>query len=214
MICQTHLAEDIHYAVWQIEESLERLKLLYQRYDSDITFLQRYSLESKQRESLAARLSLCCLLKGISPKINYLESGKPFLSSAAYQISLTHTRNMAAAVLSRQYSVGIDIERCSARILDLSSKFMSDSEMKNLKNPQPEQLHLYWGAKEAMYKMRNNPELIFKKDLQVFSNLTQGQIQDLNAKIPVQIFSKMIAENSLVITYSTNYKMNIYNKKM
>lgn len=201
IICQAQVVGDIRYAIWAIEESLDDLVQQYLQYDSDLDFVYKYLPESRKKQTLAARLALCTLLNNESPKIIYKESGKPVLKTSAYHISLTHTKAMAAAVVSKQYHVGIDIEKCVDKILNLCSKFISQKEMSAIQYPTTEEIHLYWGAKEAMYKMIAFPDVNFKNNFQLLKNGIQGEIKYRQYHIPVQIFSKMIQKHLMVISY-------------
>jgi 4'-phosphopantetheinyl transferase len=114
------------------------------------------------------RLAVRVLLKKLTGvhEISYTATGKPFLRDGSYHISLTHTNDMVAVIADRESATGIDIEQIKSRIHSIASKFMSDEEMKNIRAGwETEQLHVYWCAKEALYKLNGEKELIFKEAL-------------------------------------------------
>jgi 4'-phosphopantetheinyl transferase len=78
--------------------------------------------------------------------------GKPQLESAACHLSISHSKNMAAAALAAD-PVGIDIQYLVPKIESMAHKYMRPEELDSL---QPatrlEHIHAYWGAKEALYK--------------------------------------------------------------
>jgi len=119
------------------------------------------------------------LAMGVDPAdIDYTVSGKPLLRSLPEtHISISHSRNYAAFMVSKQAYTGIDIEEFSERILRVRSRFMSEEEESKLRQLFVGQAHpaeaelialyLHWCSKEAMYKALDIPSLDFKQDLKV-----------------------------------------------
>jgi len=200
VILHKTVAPDIEFVLWQIDENWEGLVQLYHHYDSNLSFLESYRLESRKKQTLSARLALYFLLKQFSP-VRYTENGKPVLESGF--ISLSHTQGMASAVFSKKYPVGIDTEKVTKKILKLYPKFMSDVELEHLELTS-KNLHLYWGAKEAMYKMYDAKGLIFQTDLSVEFNTAgkgQGEIHLPQELKHVMLSSYLIQDTVTVIAY-------------
>lgn len=163
--------------VWNIQEKesffLERLEL---------TDLERKSWskilgEGRRREWLCSRYLLHLLsARETRGSLWKDEFGKPHLTNSTYQISLSHTHEMAA-VMAAPVSVGIDIQFFVQRIDRLAHKYMRKEEMESLEDKTYlEHLHYYWCAKEAIYKAYGRKMLDFKKNIIVepFAYNNQG----------------------------------------
>ncbi|TLX76951.1 4'-phosphopantetheinyl transferase superfamily protein [Labilibacter sediminis] len=148
-------------AVWHITESLDELSSLVELREKEIEKVQSYRLESKKLEFWAVR----CLVKhvlGIDPVIDYLESGRPVLTTSDYKLSISHTKGYVAISLSKGKYVGIDIEYPSARVQKVYTRFISDRESEFI--PEDQSLEYYtviWCLKETMYKMIDRKSIIF-----------------------------------------------------
>ena len=95
------------------------------------------------------------------------EFGKPYLEDSPYQISISHSRELAS-VIAAPFSIGIDIQKLVGKIERIAHKFMRDNEMESLEEgTRLEHLHVYWGAKEALYKAYGRRELDFKKHIHI-----------------------------------------------
>ena len=95
------------------------------------------------------------------------EFGKPHLSGSNWHISISHSHSLAAAVAS-PLLCGIDIQFIVPKITRLAHKFLRAEEAASITEKyELDQLHFYWGAKEALYKAYGRRELDFKKHLHV-----------------------------------------------
>jgi len=94
--------------------------------------------------------------------------GKPHLEKSDWQISVSHSGDLAAAIASARL-VGVDVQRLVPKIDRLSPKFLAPSEQQYLNgNPNLiESLHVYWGAKESLYKAYGRRELDFCQHLHI-----------------------------------------------
>ena len=89
------------------------------------------------------------------------EFGKPHLEGSNFHISVSHSGTMAAAIAGPA-SVGIDIQNIVAKIVRIEHKFMRQPELQSLKAAtRIPHLHVYWGAKEALYKAYGRRQLDF-----------------------------------------------------
>ena len=85
-------------------------------------------------------------------KIRYDESGKPFINSDL-NISISHSKFMAAIVFSENNKAGIDIEHKENKIINIQNKFLNDSEkLENEYQSNVDYLTMIWTAKESIYK--------------------------------------------------------------
>ena len=139
-------------ALWDISESLDELLQIADSIDT-----ARFKTEKRKKEFLASRL----LLKEIMPntKIAYNEFGAPELSNGDC-ISISHSKNLVAVIICTK-KVGLDIEQISGKALRLSSKFVSE---KNLKNLSKEKATLIWCCKEAVFKWHQKGGVDFIND--------------------------------------------------
>lgn len=95
------------------------------------------------------------------------EFGKPHLVDSPYEISFSHSRQLVA-VIATPVSCGIDIQNITPSIERIAHKFMRESELKSLKKKtRLEHLHVYWGAKEALYKAYGRKKLEFREHILV-----------------------------------------------
>jgi 4'-phosphopantetheinyl transferase EntD len=167
--------ENTRLGVWRIDEPagffFSNLKLSIAE-QSLLTTL----LPAKKLEWLASRYVLDQIMDHPDRvDTNVLPSGKPILIGRDEEISLSHTDNHVAAMIGKT-SVGIDIQRCKHKILQVEHKFASAAESALIDRSQPVlHLHILWGAKEALYKIYSKKQLNFIS--QIFVNLP-AQIQE------------------------------------
>ena len=160
---QLHIA-DTHVYTWQHTETVAQLRVgltLSQGEEERLTTIQS---QKKQREFLAIRH---LLQQAQLPTIvlYYTSEGKPQLEGQ--YISISHSHDFVMIALS-PHPIGIDIERCTLRILRLAPRFtpwQAPSDMDELT-----QIRAYtqlWTIKEALYKIADQPSVRFYEDLQV-----------------------------------------------
>ncbi len=152
-------------AVWKIEETSDQLLNSFCVTDEDRLRVIGFRLENRKQEFLAARRLIKEILN-IDPIISYLPSGKPVLENSDFNLSISHTKGYAAIVLSKDMQTGIDIERCSERVLKVSSRFITSEEEGFVKEDQRLLYYtLLWCLKETMYKVYDQSNIIFNKDI-------------------------------------------------
>lgn len=100
--------------------------------------------------------------------------GRPFLTDNSYKISISHTKDWAAILLHKHFSVGIDVETISERVSRLANKFISEKEYIDASQKIIHQL-LHWSSKETMFKMMEESEIDFKEHLHVQPFTPQGK---------------------------------------
>ena len=153
-------------AIWDTQETLDELLKLSRPF-----YLTKFKTEKRKKEFLASRL----LVQEISQNtiITYNEFGAPELDNGKY-ISISHSKEMVAIIISEQ-QVGMDVEQISEKVLHLSSKFVSE---KNLKNLSKEKATLIWCCKEAVFKWHQTGGVDFIKDIIIpeFSAKEKGEI--------------------------------------
>jgi phosphopantetheinyl transferase len=75
------------------------------------------------------------------------------LEDEQYHFSISHCGDYAAAIVSRDKRVGIDIEIPGEKALRVKDKFLNEEEKKNFLGDDPiRTVTLLWCAKEAVFK--------------------------------------------------------------
>ncbi len=161
-IRSAHPPGAITLALWRLTEPesffLERMDL-YALEREELLYLKGH----RRVEMLTARYLLHEMTGGIK-RIPCLkdEHGKPFLKGFDGHISLSHSKDWIAAMTGDR-PVGVDIQLITPKIERIKSKFMREEEIVCLDTTHLlEHLHVFWGAKEALYKAYGKRELDFR----------------------------------------------------
>jgi 4'-phosphopantetheinyl transferase len=153
--------------VWKITESYEQLFNEVALKDSNLRRLGGMKSQLHQRGFLSVRELL--QEAGYNDfDLYYDDFGKPHLKDGKY-ISITHSYQFSAIIVSNQ-RVGIDIELQREKIIKIASKF-NDDDHRFLKEDKKEdyirKLTVIWGAKESIFKIRNERGISFKEHIKV-----------------------------------------------
>jgi len=133
------------------------------------------------------------------------EFGKPYLEGSSFQISISHSWGIAA-VMAAPYAIGLDIQKFVPKISRIAHKFMRVEETESLEEAtRLEHLHIYWGAKEALYKAYGRKKLDFQGHIHISPfafDLEKGTCQGLTHKLDYKkkfdIFYEKIGDYYLV----------------
>ena len=163
LIKTLHIDACTHLGVWAIEEEepyfTRRLDL------SKDELNQLNPLKGHRRLEWLASRWLLHMITGNEQRGPVIKDsfGKPHLGN--YEISISHTRSLAAAIISDK-KVGVDIQKKVIKIDRIAHKFMADHEKQNV-NPvrKLDFYHIYWGAKECLYKGYGRKHLDFKNQI-------------------------------------------------
>lgn len=152
-------------AIWKITEP-------------EVFFLEHVPLQRgithphKRLQHLAGRF----LLQTLFPEfpislIKIADTRKPFLPDEAFHFSISHCGQFAAAIVSRNCRVGIDVEQSRKKIGTIVHKFLSDEEQILLKEQfdETDSVTLGWSCKEAMFKWFGKGGVDFKKHMHITS---------------------------------------------
>lgn len=166
LILSQKINESTFLGVWKIIETSEILKLQLELDENDEKYFGEFGNELRKKHWLSYRLILQELLKAKTIKIIYNEYGKPFIPSFKGYFSVSHSGDFAAAIVSYEMPVGIDIEKIRDRIERVTERFLNKEELDQAGNSNRlEKLHICWGAKESLYKLYGKPDVDFQKDL-------------------------------------------------
>jgi phosphopantetheinyl transferase len=165
LVRSIHNAE-ISLGLWEITED-------HSFFEQASAYRAVASNPGLQLQQLASRM----VLKVLQPsfpfdQIQLNPAGKPFLPSGS-QFSISHTRGFAAAIISPEIPVGIDIEFISPRVLKVEKKFLNHQEFAFLA-PLSEQERivfssLFWSIKETVYKCWGNGCVDFAEQIRIQS---------------------------------------------
>lgn len=163
--------KDTLILVWEITESLESLKLLFDKTCPN-QIVPDYSYDNRLKEWYSVRL---LLNKNFNKEaiIKYEPEGKPFLPGLKESISITHTKQFSAIIISSKGSPGIDIEALSERILKVKHKFIPCNM--EVDNSNIRKIYSQWCGKEVMVKVSNDKKAGFIKDLSVLPHNAENK---------------------------------------
>lgn len=156
-------------ALWKIEETADELLAQLQLKEHEKSYLDSLISGKRNMHWLSTRVLLRKMLNTdqyIDCKVD--ENGKPYLTNFPHFISLSHSYDYAAVMLSKNRSVGIDIELVKNKIERIASKFMSKNEMQFINEHQRiEHLYVCWCAKEAIYKLHGKKNVSFIENIEL-----------------------------------------------
>lgn len=159
--------EKTRILIWEITESFDELRSKVFLKEKTQKRLDGMKSEMHQRAFLSVRMLIQEM--GFTDKdLHYDEFGKPYFDCHNY-ISITHSYHFAAIIISDE-TVGIDMELQREKIQRIADKF-TDYEC-NYLNPESQEeyikkLTVIWGAKEAIFKIRNEKGISFKDHILV-----------------------------------------------
>lgn len=153
--------------VWQIEESESYFLSDLHLYEEERQELRTLS-DRKRIQWLASRHLLHLLTNEekrlVTSKDNF---GKPFLIDSSLHISLSHSEDVVAAIIGK-FPIGIDVQMKVDKLYRIKNRFLSEQEVSEMGNGNDhELLHLYWGAKECLFKAYGRGQVDFKKHLYI-----------------------------------------------
>ncbi len=153
-------------ALWLITESTEELEAAISLRAEEKKLYESFVAESRRKQWLAYRLLIRDLLRPDDFPVEYDETNKPYLAGSNYHISVSHSGDMAAVIISRKSRVGIDIEKIRPRVGKVKERFLSLPELDRIGNDSGfSRLTLAWSAKEAIYKLFGQRDLDFRENI-------------------------------------------------
>jgi phosphopantetheinyl transferase len=162
MVYQQNINSCTRLGVWHISEPESF-------FTEQVPLKREITHPNKRLQHLAGRL----LLKELYPDfpselIKIAETLKPFLESEMYHFSISHCGSYAAAIVSKESRVGVDVERITDKVNKVKHKFLSNAELSLIENLAGKDEELYktllttaWGIKESLFKWYGVGELDF-----------------------------------------------------
>lgn len=198
-IYQQNINEFQQLAIWSTIEPISF-------YEKQLQMVVDIKNEARKMQHMAVRW----LLKSIMPKTNIHDivlatNGKPYLLGMPFHFSFSHCNGFAAVAVSKDTSIGIDIEIIDPRIAKVAHKFLNRGEIAIIEAldevDKLKQLTFLWAAKEAMYKQHEQLGIDFADDF----NVLQLALEDRGV-ITAQIIHKGVEKNvQLAYHFELNY---------
>jgi len=160
-----NISEKLKIGIWHITETPTDIAsaLILTKYDLDL--FSEFTNDKRKTEWLATRV-LANELANENVLIRYDENRKPFIENSKNKISISHSRDFVAVALHSDSETGIDIEEIHPKIERIATKFMSSAELSMLPRDNfIEPMLVHWCAKEALYKLYGNKNLVFAEHL-------------------------------------------------
>ena len=181
LLLDQSLPNNTRLLVWDISEETDWLKsrVILDKEEEDLYLT--FTHDPRRKQWLSVRLLLQHYFAGKANQyLYYDEFHKPYLKDSNFHISISHSHQLAGIIISESIEPGLDIEKLAHGIEKIKNRFLSDEELHMIKEPhQKEQLHIYWCAKEVMYKIYGRKKLEFKENLKIvpYTDETEGRLK-------------------------------------
>jgi len=164
---QHQINEITRLGIWKIEETEDFFKGNVPQH-RDVTH------PHKRLQHLAGRFLLQFLFPDFPYKlIQIADTRKPFLTGEQFHFSISHCGDYAAAIVSKDSRVGIDIEIPAEKLVRIRDKFLSNEEKRkwsvNGFHPDARTLTLLWSCKEAVFKWYGDGGVDFSEQIQLLN---------------------------------------------
>lgn len=172
--------------LWKLSETETQLSNLLNISLSSKSKLDLIKSSSQRRQFLGVQ-NLLNLHKIKNDMLSYDDNGKPHLLNNKF-ISISHSFDYCGVIVSN-VKVGLDIEKFRSKILNISKKFVSESDLGLIKLNSIENVTKVWSIKEAVFKAFGHNKIDFKKNI-----IIKSVNKEFN-KANVLIFKNEISEN-------------------
>lgn len=179
--------------LWKLSETETQLSNLLNISLSSKSKLDLIKSSSQRKQFLGVQ-NLLNLHKIKNDMLSYDDNGKPHLLNNKF-ISISHSFDYCGVIVSN-VKVGLDIEKFRSKILNISKKFVSESDLGLINLNSIENVTKVWSIKEAVFKAFGHNKIDFKKNIIIKS------VNEKFNKANVLIFKNEISEN---------YSIEIYN---
>ena len=174
---QHQINDTTRLGIWKIEETEDFFKANVPQH-RDVTH------PHKRLQHLAGRFLLQFLFPDFPYElIQIADTRKPYLPDERYHFSISHCGDYAAAIVSSDKRVGVDIENVSPKIETIKNKFLSEKELTTylptaigtavtgsgpgLSTIDSRLTTLLWSAKESVFKWYGDGGVDFKQNIQL-----------------------------------------------
>ena len=169
---QHNINQSANLAVWNITEPEDF-------FLKSVHLQKEINHPHKRLQHLAGRYLLRLLNPGFPLHlIEIADSNKPLLMNEEFHFSISHCGDFAAAIVSENKVVGIDVELIRSEIGSIKHKFLSETEQQLLPDLHVQLLTLLWSCKEAVYKWFGRGGVDFKNHI-VIKNISINDNQGI-----------------------------------
>jgi phosphopantetheine--protein transferase-like protein len=199
LIFKENLLKHDIWGIWEVKEEEDWFFKQWQLSPEENQHFNKLK-GRKKLEYLSAR-HLVHLLTGLDHRMpmNTSLTGKPFfLMDPTLHLSISHSHQYAAAILSKSCKVGIDIQLIVPQMRKVAKRVFSSTELSFVSTENElEMLHILWGIKEAVFKAFGLGGIDFKEQIGV---------QPFIYKYPKGSFKADLIKENQTITYSGTYQ--------
>lgn len=167
IILEKELKPDVFIGVWKITESAEELLRRLQLNEEERGFLKKLQSNKRYLHWLSSRVMIRKLLNTDEfIEMETARKGKPAMKNFPHELSIAHSHEMAAVIISEENRVGVDIEHIDDKVKRIAHKFLSEEEMEEIDSVHDtEHLIQCWCAKEALFKYYGKGQVDFRQHL-------------------------------------------------
>ena len=208
LLIKQYIDNECLLGIWEVKEDYDYLFSKLSLLPEDLKTLNSFQNRFRSIEWLSVRV-LLNEMTGKNLSVIYRGNRKPFIKDNAYNVSISHSKDLTSVLLSEKKKVGIDVEYMSHRISNIESRFINENEVitKDISR-QKYHLYIHWCAKEALYKMCDKQDINFKKNLTIepFEPREKGFIKGwvnnkyMNKKFQLYYFTI----NNYIIVWTTS----------
>ena len=161
---QQQINDTTRLGIWKIEETEDFFK-------TNVPQHRNVTHPHKRLQHLAGRFLLQYLFPSFPYElIQIADTRKPFLPDEQFHFSISHCGDYAAAIVSKDKRVGIDIEIPVEKISKIMYKYLSakEHELFHLIEPAKNRIPfatLLWSAKESVFKWHGNGGVDFRRQI-------------------------------------------------
>jgi 4'-phosphopantetheinyl transferase EntD len=149
LVYQQNINAVTRLGVWHISEPESF-------FANQVPLYNKITHPHKRLQHLAGRILLKELFENFPVElIQIADTRKPYLPDEAYHFSISHCGDYAAAIVSKENRVGVDIEVPQEKISTIKNKFLKIEEQDllfGLGIPELDAMTMGWSAKEAIFK--------------------------------------------------------------
>ena len=207
LLIHKEIESKLELGLWKIIETEAWFRDRLSLHPEEADQLNQIKGEKRRLEWLASR-QLVHHMSGRKERSPFLkdEFGKPHLDDSPYQISISHSHGTTAAIAG-PLAVGIDIQLLVSKINRIAHRFLNSEEQASLSTKfSLHHLHVFWGAKEALYKAYGRRALDFCQHILVkpfqynpHIGICQGEVIKDDYRAQFEIHYELVLENYMLV---------------
>ena len=163
-VINEHISNNL--LLWELSETQTQLNNLVNISSRSKSRLDLIKSSSQKKQFLGVQ-NLLKLHQIDNDILSYDDNGKPHLLNNKF-ISISHSFDYCGVIVS-DVKVGLDIEKLRSKILNISNKFVSQSDRDIIKLDSVENITKIWTIKEAVFKAFGYSGIDFKENILIES---------------------------------------------